>query len=233
MKGCRGRGACVTAPGATVPGATETAARGSSMQDRDRKVCLGAVTGAHGVRGEVRIKTFTEEPAGVAAYGPVETADGRRFAIRVTKPVKGGVAAKLAGVDTREAAEALKGQRLYVPRARLGTPTGGAGAAGGTGARAVEGPADAAGDEETYYHADLIGCVVVMEDGTEIGEVQAVHDFGAGDLLEVRREGRKSVLVPFTRAVCPKVDLDAGRIVCAPPAGLLDDAAGRKSGGRR
>lgn len=174
------------------------------MAGGEAKVCLGAVAGAHGVRGEVRIKPFTEQPAGVAAYGPVELEDGRVFAIRVTKPVKGGIAARLEGVTSREAAEALKGQRLYVPRARLGEPE-----------------ADEDG-EDTYYHADLIGCAVVGEDGTEIGTVQAVHDFGAGDLLDVTRAGRKSVLVPFTRAVCPKVDIAARRIVCVPPAGLLD-----------
>lgn len=186
------------------------------MAGGEAKVCLGAVAGAHGVRGEVRIKPFTERPDGVAAYGPVETEDGRVFAIRVTKPVKGGVAARLEGVASREAAAALKGQRLYVPRARLGEPE-----------------ADEDG-EEAWYHADLIGCAVVGEDGTEIGTVQAVHDFGAGDLLEVLRAdargsgvpragARGSVLVPFTRAECPKVDIAARRIVCVPPAGLLDE----------
>lgn len=180
------------------------------MAGGSERICLGAIAGAHGVRGEVRIKAFTESPDGVAAYGPVETEDGRRFAIRVTKPVKGGVAARLEGVATREAAEAMKGQRLYVPRARLGEPT-----------------PDEDG-EEAWYHADLIGCVVVGEDGTEIGTVQAVHDFGAGDLLDVTRAGGKSLLVPFTRAVCPDVDIAARRIVCVPPEGLLGGSDGER-----
>ncbi len=178
------------------------------------KVCLGAVAGAHGVRGDVRVKTFTEEPAAVAAYGPVATEDGRVFEITYRRPVKGGAAVTLKGVATREAAEALKGERLYVPRERLGE-------------------ADADDDEEAYYHADLIGCVVVAEDGTEIGRVIAVHDFGAGDLLDVQRAGERrgrTVLVPFTRAVCPAVDLDARRIICVPPEGLLDDAADETGG---
>lgn len=179
------------------------------MAGGSERICLGAVAGAHGVRGEVRIKPFTESPDGVAAYGPVETEDGRSFAIRVTKPVKGGVAARLEGVATRDAAEAMKGQRLYVPRMRLGEPV-----------------PDENG-EEAWYHADLIGCAVVGEDGTEIGTVQAVHDFGAGDLLDVTRAGRRSLLVPFTRAVCPDVDMAARRIVCVPPEGLLDDTEGR------
>ena len=178
--------------------------RNPRMAGAQTRVCLGTVTGAHGVRGEVRIKPFTEHPEGVAAYGPVETADGRVFAIRVTRPVRGGIAARLDGVSSREAAEALRGARLYVPRSRLGEPEPGEDGA------------------ESYYHADLIGCAVVTEDGTEIGTVQAVHDFGAGDLLETARAGGRSLLVPFTRAVCPKVDVAARRIVCVPPPGLLD-----------
>lgn len=180
------------------------------MADGSTDILLGAIAGAHGVRGEVRVKTFTEDPRAIGDYGPVHTEDGRVFTLRVTKPVKGGMAAKLDGVTDRDQAEALKGTRLYVSRDALGEPG-----------------VDEDG-EETFFHADLVGCVVVTVDGEEIGRVIAVHDFGAGDLLDVQRAdetGRgKALLVPFTRAVCPEVDIAARRIVCVPPAGLLEDA---------
>jgi len=190
------------------------------MAEGPTDILLGAVAGAHGVRGDVRIKTFTDDPAAIGDYGPVHTEDGRVFALTVTKPVKGGMAAKLDGVTDRDQAEALKGTRLYVSRAALG-----------------DAGVDDDGDE-AYFHADLVGCVLVSEQDEEIGRVTAVHDFGAGDLLDVLLAGAsgldvervdaagagKSVLVPFTRAVCPEVDIAARRIVCVPPAGLLDEA---------
>ncbi len=190
------------------------------MADDTTDVLLGAIAGAHGVRGDVRVKTFTDDPAAIGDYGPVHTEDGRVFTLKVTKPVKGGMAAKLDGVTDRDQAEALKGTRLYVSREALGEP--------GT---------DDDG-EEAYFHADLVGCVLVSEQNEEIGRVTAVHDFGAGDLLDVLLAGAsgldvlrsdaegagKSVLVPFTRAVCPEVDIAARRIVCVPPVGLLEDA---------
>ncbi|MEQ8746152.1 ribosome maturation factor RimM [Pyruvatibacter sp.] len=173
-------------------------------------VLLCAVAGAHGVRGDVKIKTFTGDPAAVADYGQVHTEDGRRFTLTVKQPVKGGMVAKLDGVTDRDQAQALKGTRLYVPRSALG-----------------EAEPDEDG-EEAYFHADLVGCVLVDEHNKEIGRVTAVHDFGAGDLLDVLRSDEvgagKSLLVPFTRAVCPEVDIAARRIVCVPPVGLLDDA---------
>jgi len=180
------------------------------MAEESTDVLLGAIAGAHGVRGDVRVKTFTGDPAAIGDYGPVHTEDGRVFSLKVTKPVKGGMAAKLDGVTDRDQAGALKGTRLYVPREALG----GAGA-GEDG-------------EAAYFHADLVGCILVKERNEEIGRVTAVHDFGAGDLLDVLRsdaEGAgKPVLVPFTRAVCPEVDIAARRIVCVPPVGLLEDA---------
>jgi 16S rRNA processing protein RimM len=180
------------------------------MAETSTDILLGAVAGAHGVRGEVKVKTFTDDPRAIGDYGPVHTEDGRVFSLRVTKPVKGGMAAKLDGVDDRDQAEALKGTRLYVSREALGEPG-----------------VDDEGDE-AFFHVDLVDCVVVKADGEEIGRVIAVHDFGAGDLLDVRRSddgGKgKSLLVPFTRAVCPDVDIAARRIVCVPPPGLLEDA---------
>ncbi|WP_299441272.1 ribosome maturation factor RimM [uncultured Rhodospira sp.] len=171
------------------------------MADR---VCLGVVVGVHGVRGVVRVKSFTADPADVAAYGPVSTEDGARsWRLSVVGPAKGVVLCRFDGIDDRTAAEALKGLRLYVPRAALP-------------------PAE---DEDEYYHADLIGLAVEREDGTALGTVRAVHDFGAGDMLELRppAEGAKSLMIPFTRAAVPVVDLTAGRVVVADLPGLLED----------
>ena len=172
-----------------------------TARDGDR-VCLGAVAGAQGVRGEVRIKPFTEDPLDVGAYGPVTTEDGARsFAIKVVRLQKGVVVARLDGVRDRNEAEALKGTRLYVPRARLPVPD----------------------EEDTWYHADLVGMAVVRTDGTALGELIAVQDFGAGDLLEIRLEGqRRTVLVPFTREAVPRVDTGAGIITVDAADDLLD-----------
>ncbi len=164
-------------------------------------VCVGAVAGAHGVRGGVRIKPFTDDPESVAAYGKVRDESGARvFDLRLTGKAKGVVLAKLSGVESREAAEALKGLRLYVERSVLP-------------------PADA----DEFYHADLIGLPVEDTEGQHLGVVHALHDFGAGDLLEVKTSATKLVVLPFTEAVVPVVDVAGGRLVVAPPPGLMDD----------
>jgi 16S rRNA processing protein RimM len=175
------------------------------------RVCLGAVAGAFGVRGEVRLKSFCAEPGAIAAYGPLSTEDGgRSFTIALTRPIPGGFAARLSGVATREAAEALRGTRLYAPRERL----------------------PALPDDE-FYHTDLIGLAVQDPGGAPLGTVVAVHDHGAGDLLELRpATGGATVLLPFTRAVVPTVDLAAGRIVADPPEGLFGGPGGADDGGR-
>jgi len=171
------------------------------MPDRDdRLVCVGAVAGAFGVSGEARIKSFCAEPKAIAGYGPLTTEDGARsFTLRITRAVKGGFAARLSGVASREAAEALKGTRLYAQREKL----------------------PALPDDE-FYHADLIGLTVLDTGGAEIGRVRAIHDHGAGDMLEVTGSGGAMVLIPFTGAAVPTVDLAAGRIVADPPEGTLD-----------
>jgi len=151
-------------------------------------VCVGAIAGAFGVRGEVRLKSFCAEPEAIADYAPLTTEDGRSFDVKITRAISEGFAARLSGVQTREQAEALKGTRLYAPRDRL----------------------PALPDDE-FYHADLIGLTVVDTGGAELGRVRAVHDFGAGDVLEVT--GGKELMLPFTRAVVPTVDLAAGRVV--------------------
>ena len=160
------------------------------------RVCVGALAGAFGVRGEVRLKSFCAEPEAVARYGPLSTEDGtRRFEVTLTGSVPQGFSARLSGVTTREAAEALKGVRLYADRDRL-----------------------PALPEDEFYHADLIGLEVADPGGRVLGRVSAVHDHGAGDILEIAPAGGGATfLVPFTRAAVPTVDLARGRIVADLP----------------
>jgi len=165
----------------------------------DALTCVGAIAGGFGVQGEVRLKSFCADPAAIAGYGPLVTEGGRSFGVRLLHPIPGAFAARLTGVATREEAEALKGTRLYAPRDRL----------------------PPLGDDE-YYHADLIGLSVVDTGGAVLGVVRAVLDHGAGDILEIARPGQPELLLPFTRAVVPTVDLAAGRLVADPPEGLLE-----------
>lgn len=156
---------------------------------------VGVIVGAHGVRGAVRVKPFTAEPASVAAYGPVEDEAGsRRFELRLVGEGKGVVIATLKGVEDRDAAEALKGLRLYVARAALPAP-----------------------DQEEFYHADLIGLEAVTRAGEPLGKVRAIHDYGAGDSIEIDLSAGGTLLVPFTKAAVPEIDLDGGRLVVDPP----------------
>lgn len=155
------------------------------MSDR---VCVGAIAGAFGVRGEARIRSFCAEPADIARYAPLTSEDGRSFDVKITRPINEGFAARLSGVATREDAEALRGTRLYAPRERLPTLP-----------------------DDEFYHADLIGLEVVDTGGVELGRVRAVHDFGAGDVLDVL--GEKELMIPFTRTAVPTVDPVAGRLV--------------------
>ena len=162
----------------------------------EARVCLGAIAGVHGVRGLVRVKSFTETPEDIAAYGPLSDEAGeRRFTLTVTGRAKGLLLARIEGVTDRDRAAALKGTRLYAPRAAL--------------------PALA---EETYYHADLIGLAAEDPEGRPLGRVTAVENHGAGDLLEIAGDpGGGPLLVPFTRAAVPVVDLAGGRLVVDPP----------------
>ena len=154
-------------------------------------VCIGAVAGAHGVRGNVRIKPFTDAPEDVAAYGPVTDAEGARvFDLTRVGEAGGMVIARMSGVGDRDAAEALKGFRLYVPRERLPAP-----------------------ERDEFYHADLVGLRVVDSAGQAAGTVNALHDFGAGDLIEIRRPSGRLVLLPFTRSAVPAIDLAAGSVI--------------------
>jgi len=170
----------------------------------ERRICVGVITGAHGVRGLVRIHSFTTDPDDVAAYGPVtDEAGGRRFEITPTGHTRGQTVARIEGIKDRDAAEALKGVRLYVPRSALPDTE----------------------DEEEYYHADLIGLMAFGADGKEIGRIQAVYDFGAGDLLEVGQPNGRAIIVPFTRAAVPEIDIANGRLVVIPPPEQGNDEA--------
>jgi 16S rRNA processing protein RimM len=175
---------------------------GESGNDAGRRVCVGEIVGAHGVRGLVRLRSFTEDPMAVVAYGPLtDEAGRRRFAVQLQSPGKGTWIARVEGVSERNAAEALRGTRLYVERAALPTT-----------------------DEDEFYHADLIGLRAERADGELLGSVIAVHDFGGGTLLELRLVCGRTAAVPFTQAVVPVVDVAAGRVVMDPPAALLEPA---------
>ena len=167
-------------------------------------ICVGAIAGAFGVRGEVRIKSFCAVPEDIAAYAPLLTEDGTRsFTLELTRSITNGFAARLGGVTSKEAADALRGLRLFAPRDRLPSLP-----------------------DDEFYHADLIGMKVVDTGGADLGEVIAVQDHGAGDLLELRVPGTsETVLLPFTHEIVPTVDLAAGRIVADPPEGLFQDGA--------
>ena len=167
------------------------------------RVALGVVAGAHGVRGLLRVRSYTAVPEDVVAYGPVETPDGRQLALRIVGRGKGVLLVEAGGVADRDAADALKGAELLVDRAVL-PPT----------------------EAEEFYHTDLVGLRAEMADGTAIGLVVAVHDFGAGDLLEIRIEGtRRTELLRFDRQTVPEADTAGGRVVVVPPDGWMDTPA--------
>jgi 16S rRNA processing protein RimM len=192
----RKRGSKATAPSLAL----DSPVRGND--DKGTRVCMGAVGAPHGVRGAVRVKSFTDVPEAIASYGALEDERGeRKFTLRVAGSAKGDgmVIATLSGVIDRDQAEALRGLRLYAPRAVL--------------------PAT---EEDEFYYADLVGLAAMLDDGTKLGTVIAVHDFGAGDMIEIAPSAGQPVLVPFTRAAVPIVDIAGGRVVIDPPEGLFD-----------
>ena len=161
------------------------------MTDSDR-IRLGHISGAQGIRGEVVIKSFTDDPADIAAYGPLSSEEGTRtYEITVVRVAKKGVIARVAGVTDRNGAEALKGTKLFVDRDKL--------------------PEAEPGE---YYHADLIGLEAVAEDGKTVGEIVAVQNFGAGDLLEIRLTGqRRTEFVPFNEDFVPELNIAERRVI--------------------
>ena len=166
------------------------------------RICVAEIGPAHGTRGEVRLKSFTADPMAVRDYGALETEDGTAtFRIEALRPAKSHLIAQLSGIRDRTAAEGLANLRLFVPRERL--------------------PAT---ETDEFYHADLIGLAAVATDGRALGTVVAVHDFGAGAILEVRQDGRRgAVMLPFTTTTVPVVDVAGRRIVIDPPEGVFKE----------
>ena len=167
------------------------------------RICVAAVAGAKGARGAVRLKTFTETPDAVARFRALEDESGRPVRLALVERRERIVIVRIEGVETRAAAEELRGTRLYAPRAELPPP----------------GP-------EEFYHADLIGLRAALADGRAVGAVVAVHDFGAGDIIEIAG-ANGPVLLPFTRESAPEICIAEGRMTIAPPPRLpgLEEAA--------
>ena len=159
------------------------------------RICVARIGAPHGVRGEVRLVSFTADPAAVKDYGTLASEDGTtRVEIETLRPAKGHFVARLAGVTDRDAAERLTGLELFVPRERLPPP-----------------------EPDEFYHADLIGLAAVTVDGATFGTITAVHDFGAGAVLELACGGGATTLLPFSVAFVPKVDIAQGRVTVVPP----------------
>jgi len=164
-------------------------------------ICVGVISGAFSVHGEVRLKSFTADAMAIADYAPLSTEDGsREFDVVITRSINNGLAARLSGVVTKEEADALKGTKLFAPRERLPELS-----------------------EDEFYHTDLIGLEVRDTGGTVLGKVKSVQNNGADDMLEVHGPGLKNtVLLLFTRVTVPTVDLASGRIIVDPPEGLFE-----------
>jgi 16S rRNA processing protein RimM len=166
-----------------------------------KRILLGRIAAAHGIHGEVLVRTFTERPEDIAAYGALDDGTGRTFQLRVVRVTPRGVIARIAGIADRNGAEALKGASLYVGRERLPQP-----------------------EDGVFYHADLIGLAAVDLEGRPVGEVVGVYNHGAGDLLELRLASTgKTELIAFTDAFVPEVDLVARRIVVRMPGSAGDE----------
>jgi 16S rRNA processing protein RimM len=159
-----------------------------------RDILLGVVIGAQGLKGEVKVKTFTQSPEKLGAYGPLHTKDGRIFSIASVRATKDIAVTAFKGIADRESAERLKGVELYVARDALAAPDG-----------------------EEFYHADLVGLRAEDTEGRAMGVVRALHNFGAGDVIEILRDDGDEVFLPFTREVAQQIDIEGGRIVIAAP----------------
>ena len=167
----------------------------------DRRVTVARIGAAHGIRGEVRVKSFTAAPLDAVGYGPLDAPDGRRFTVKSARAIGPEMlVVHFAGIADRNAAETLNGLDLSVPRDRL----------------------PAAGADE-FYHADLIGLAAVSPQGAALGTIVAVPNYGAGDLLEIAPPAGPTLLVPFTAAAVPEIDIAAGKVVVVPPVEVEED----------
>lgn len=173
------------------------------MTGNDDLVLMAVVGAPHGVRGEVRARAYSDDPMALKTFSPLQDEAGRHYEVRSVRPAKNVVVMRLSGVETREAAEALKGTSLYIDRSRL--------------------PDDSLEDDE-FFQADLIGLQVRDNAGKTYGTVQAVQNFGGGDILELADAGKRSVMIPFSEAAVPEIDVAAGFILVDPVAAGLDGA---------
>jgi 16S rRNA processing protein RimM len=170
------------------------------LSDPKDRVLLGEIGAAQGLKGEVRLRSYTQDPASIAGYGALEDEQGRAIEIEGVRGTPKALIARIKGVTTREGAEALTHTKLYIDRARL-----------------------PAREEDEWYHLDLIGLAAIGQDGVAIGSVVGVHNFGAGDIIEIAPGGGgATVLVPFTRDTVPEVDVEGGRLTLVPPEGLFE-----------
>lgn len=173
------------------------------MKKLDKPVQMAVIGAPHGVKGELRVKTFTADPLALGDYGPLTSEDGRTFTVAAIRPAKNVVVVRFKEVTTREQAEAVNGVALYVDRSVL---------------------PDEELDEEEFFHADLIGLEIRDETGAKIGKVIAIQNFGGGDILEANISGRRSVMIPFTLAAIPEVSVSGGYIrIDSVAAGLVED----------
>lgn len=185
--------------------ASETA---SEKPSPDRRILVGEITGAHGIRGDVLVRSYTETPDAIAAYGPLTDASGKKsYSLRVVRVTSKGIVARVAGVEDRNGAEPLRGTKLYIERSKL-PETG----------------------ETEFYHADLIGLRAVAADGSALGKIVSVQNFGAGDLLELKPLEGETEFIPFEDRWVPSVDLDAGILVINRPAVTVDDDSDEDDG---
>lgn len=179
------------------------------MPKPENPIQMAVIGAPHGVRGELRVKTFTGDPLALGDYGPLFSKDGRAFEVIDIRPTKTVVVVRFRGVNGRDAAEALNGTELFIDRSAL--------------------PDD--GEEDEFYHADLIGLAVKDETGAAVGKVTAVQNFGGGDILEISHAGRKGVLVPFTEAAVPEIDIKAGFLrIDTVAAGLVEESGDEEQG---
>lgn len=168
---------------------------------QDKRVCVARIGAAHGVRGDIALWSFTEDPLAVTTYGPLQSKDSRRtLDIASARAAKDKLIVHFKSVDTREAAEALNGIELYVSRDKLPAP-----------------------EEDEFYHADLIGLAAVTDANAPFGTVTAIHNFGAGDIIEISVSAG-SLMLPFTKAVVPVIDIAGGRVVVIPPDEIEGDS---------
>jgi len=165
----------------------------------DTKICVGVITGSYGVRGEARVKSFCAEPSAIGDYNPLSDEAGNAYTLKITRPVKGGFGVRLTGVSNKEQADTLKGVKLFAKRDELPSLP-----------------------DDEYYHTDLIGLEVYSTGGEKVGQIAAVHDHGAGELLDITGPKLKGgILLPFTLEAVPTVDLASGRIIIDPPDGVM------------